>query len=132
MVPAEEMSFTPVDRLFTRMGAGDNMVDGESTFFVELSETVNILQNATNKSMVILDELGKSLLCSQRPNAHYSVLFISNRPRDVYPRRLRHCPGCYQALWTAGELLPRHVHHALSPDGQVRGTLASSITWNLG
>ena len=59
MVPAEEMRFTPVDRLFTRMGAGDNMVDGESTFFVELSETVNILQNATKRSMVILDELGQ-------------------------------------------------------------------------
>ena len=72
MVPAEEMRFTPVDRLFTRMGAGDNMVDGESTFFVELSETVNIIKNATKRSMVILDELGMR----NAPNLKYHVSMV--------------------------------------------------------
>ena len=76
MVPAEEMSFTPVDRLFTRMGAGDNMVDGESTFFVELSETVNILQNATKRSMVILDELGQLNIEKKSGNLCKFVLIL--------------------------------------------------------
>jgi DNA mismatch repair protein MSH6 len=47
-----------VDRVFTRLGASDRIMAGESTFFVELSETSSILQHATQHSLVLLDELG--------------------------------------------------------------------------
>jgi len=58
-VPAEEMTFAPVDRIFTRLGAQDNIIGGESTFLVELQETSTILQHATNHSLVLIDELGR-------------------------------------------------------------------------
>lgn len=48
-----------VDRIFTRLGASDNLGDGESTFFVELSETSSILQHCTKNSLVLMDELGR-------------------------------------------------------------------------
>lgn len=58
-VPAESLSFTPVDRVFTRLGASDRIMAGESTFFVELSETASILHHGTKHSLVLLDELGR-------------------------------------------------------------------------
>ncbi|XP_055495576.1 DNA mismatch repair protein Msh6 [Leucoraja erinacea] len=58
-VPAESCKFSPVDRVFTRLGASDRIMSGESTFFVELSETSSILQHATQHSLVLLDELGR-------------------------------------------------------------------------
>ena len=52
-VPAKSCSLTPIDRIFTRIGASDNIIFGESTFYMELSETASILQNATKHSLVI-------------------------------------------------------------------------------
>ncbi|MCI4376690.1 hypothetical protein PGIGA_G00191290 [Pangasianodon gigas] len=58
-VPAESLRLTPVDRVFTRLGASDRIMSGESTFFVELSETASILLHGTTHSLVLLDELGR-------------------------------------------------------------------------
>ncbi|NWZ67614.1 MSH6 protein, partial [Acrocephalus arundinaceus] len=58
-VPAEACRLTPIDRVFTRLGASDRIMAGESTFFVELSETSSILQHATEHSLVLVDELGR-------------------------------------------------------------------------
>ncbi|XP_071595934.1 DNA mismatch repair protein Msh6 isoform X2 [Heliangelus exortis] len=58
-VPAEVCRLTPIDRVFTRLGASDRIMSGESTFFVELSETSSILQHATEHSLVLVDELGR-------------------------------------------------------------------------
>ncbi|XP_001382177.3 DNA mismatch repair protein Msh6 [Monodelphis domestica] len=58
-VPAEVCNFTPVDRVFTRLGASDRIMSGESTFFVEMNETASILQHATEHSLVLMDELGR-------------------------------------------------------------------------
>lgn len=58
-VPAEQCRLTPVDRIFTRVGASDRILAGQSTFFVELAETSMILSSATRHSLVILDELGR-------------------------------------------------------------------------
>ncbi|MBW2600882.1 MAG: DNA mismatch repair protein MutS, partial [Deltaproteobacteria bacterium] len=58
-VPAQEASIGIVDRIFTRVGASDNLAGGQSTFMVEMQECANILNNATEKSLVIVDEIGR-------------------------------------------------------------------------
>ena len=58
-VPAESMHLGLVDRIFTRVGANDDLSRGQSTFMVEMNETANILNNATSHSLVILDEIGR-------------------------------------------------------------------------
>ncbi len=58
-VPAREANIPIVDRIFTRVGASDDLASGQSTFMVEMSETAHILRNATAKSLVILDEIGR-------------------------------------------------------------------------
>ena len=58
-VPADEAYLSTVDQLFTRVGASDNLAGGVSTFLVEMNETANILNNATSKSLIILDEIGR-------------------------------------------------------------------------
>ncbi|PCJ62534.1 MAG: DNA mismatch repair protein MutS [Planctomycetota bacterium] len=58
-VPAASVSLGIIDKIFTRVGASDDLSKGHSTFMVEMTETANILNNATNKSLVILDEVGR-------------------------------------------------------------------------
>jgi DNA mismatch repair protein MutS len=58
-VPAASARIGPVDRIFTRIGAGDDLAGGRSTFMVEMSETANILRNASAQSLVLLDEIGR-------------------------------------------------------------------------
>ncbi|HHH84707.1 MAG TPA: DNA mismatch repair protein MutS, partial [Firmicutes bacterium] len=58
-VPARSMAFSPVDKIFSRVGASDNLAGGESTFMVEMLETSHIIHNATRESFIILDEIGR-------------------------------------------------------------------------
>ncbi|MDA9883385.1 DNA mismatch repair protein MutS [Flavobacteriaceae bacterium] len=58
-VPAKKMRFCIVDRIFTRVGASDNISMGESTFMVEMNETASILNNLTDHSLILLDEIGR-------------------------------------------------------------------------
>ena len=58
-VPAGEARIDRVDRIFTRIGASDDLARGQSTFMVEMTETANILNNATSRSLVVLDEIGR-------------------------------------------------------------------------
>ena len=58
-VPAASVRLGPIDRIFTRIGAGDDLAAGQSTFMVEMSETANILHNATEASLVLMDEVGR-------------------------------------------------------------------------
>ncbi|ALS99204.1 DNA mismatch repair protein MutS [Lacimicrobium alkaliphilum] len=58
-VPAENACIGPIDRIFTRIGASDDLASGRSTFMVEMTETANILNNATANSLVLMDEIGR-------------------------------------------------------------------------
>lgn len=58
-VPAASCELSPVDRIFTRIGSSDDLAGGRSTFMVEMSETANILHNATDSSLVLMDEVGR-------------------------------------------------------------------------
>ena len=58
-VPADEARIGPIDRIFTRVGASDDLSGGRSTFMVEMTETANILNNATDSSLVLMDEVGR-------------------------------------------------------------------------
>lgn len=58
-VPAQEANVGPIDRIFTRIGASDDLASGRSTFMVEMTETANIMHNATENSLVLMDEIGR-------------------------------------------------------------------------
>ena len=58
-MPASRAVIGPLDRIFTRIGASDDLAGGRSTFMVEMVETANILNNATDKSLVLMDEIGR-------------------------------------------------------------------------
>src|SRR5256886_5674400 len=58
-VPADRVVLGPLDRIFTRIGAADDLAGGRSTFMVEMTEAANILHNATARSLILLDEIGR-------------------------------------------------------------------------
>lgn len=58
-VPADAAEIGPLDRIFTRIGSSDDLAGGRSTFMVEMTETANILHNATGQSLVLMDEIGR-------------------------------------------------------------------------
>ena len=58
-VPAASMTLGIVDRIFTRIGAGDDLASGQSTFYVEMAEASSILRQATSRSLLLIDEVGR-------------------------------------------------------------------------
>ena len=102
-IPAREATVSPVDRVFTRVGASDDISTGQSTFMVEMKEVAYILENATSKSLIILDEIGRGtstfdgLSIAQAvvehicKHIHAKTLFATHYHElipleDVYPR----------------------------------------------
>ena len=79
-VPAKSANIGIVDRIFTRVGASDDLASGQSTFMVEMNEVANILRNATQNSLLILDEIGRGTATFDGLSIAWAVIeYISNR-----------------------------------------------------
>ena len=108
-VPAEYAHIGVVDKVFTRVGASDDLSSGESTFMVEMMEVANILKNATNRSLVILDEIG-------RGTSTYDGLSIAWAVAE-YVSKLK----CKTFFAT-------HYHELVELDGKIEGVKNYHIT----
>lgn len=82
-VPARQAKLALVDRIFTRVGASDNIARGQSTFMVEMQETANILHSATSRSLVILDEIGRGTATFDGLSIAWAVAeYLATNPRS--------------------------------------------------
>ncbi len=104
-VPAKEAEIGIVDRIFTRVGASDDLASGRSTFMVEMTEVANILRNATSKSLLILDEIGRGTSTFDGLSIAWAVIeYISNTK-----------------LLGAKTLFATHYHELTELEGKIAG-----------
>lgn len=104
-VPASEAEISLVDRIFTRVGASDDLSAGQSTFMVEMSEMANILNNATENSLLILDEIGRGTSTFDGLSIAWAVL--------------EHI--CDKTLCGAKALFATHYHELTELEGKLQG-----------
>src|SRR5215210_2857263 len=109
-VPADEAVIGTVDRIFTRVGASDDLARGESTFMVEMIETANILRHATERSLVILDEVGRGTATFDGLSLAWAIveyLHEHRRPKTLFATH-------YHELTELASLLARVVNRTMA------------------
>lgn len=111
-VPADEAEIGIVDRIFTRIGASDDLSAGQSTFMVEMSEMANIINNATKDSLLILDEIGRGTSTFDGLSIAWSVLEHIANP----------------ILCGAKTLFATHYHELTELEGKLEGVVNYRIT----
>lgn len=104
-VPAKEANIGIVDRIFTRVGASDNITAGESTFLVEMQEAANILNNATSKSLILLDEIGRGTSTFDGISIAWAITEYLHENPDVSAKTL--FATHYHELNEMSELFPK-------------------------
>ncbi|MDB6093345.1 MAG: mismatch repair protein MutS [Verrucomicrobia bacterium] len=104
-VPAKACRVGLVDRIFSRVGASDDLARGNSTFMVEMNETANILNNATSRSLIILDEIGRGTSTYDGLSIAWAVVEHLHREPESGPRTL--FATHYQELTQLDKHLPR-------------------------
>jgi DNA mismatch repair protein MutS len=109
-VPAAEASLGTVDRIFTRVGASDDLTRGESTFMVEMVETAKILHQATGDSLVVLDEVGRGTATFDGLSLAWAI--VESLHRDPCPKTL--FATHYHELTELAAILPKVVNRTLS------------------
>ncbi len=103
-VPAKEARISLTDRIFTRVGASDNLSGGESTFMVEMNETASIINNVTNRSLILLDEIGRGTSTYDGISIAWSIVeYLHNAPQQPVTLFATH----YHELNELEERLPR-------------------------
>jgi len=111
-IPADNGKIGIVDRIFTRVGASDNLSQGQSTFMVEMSELSNILTNATQKSLIILDEIGRGTSTYDGLSIAWSVVEYINSKNHI----------------GAKSLFATHYHELTELEGKLEGVKNYFIT----
>ncbi|MFO7638920.1 MAG: DNA mismatch repair protein MutS [bacterium] len=118
-VPAERARIGAVDKIFTRIGASDDLAKGVSTFLAEMTETANILNNATSRSLVILDEVGRGTATNDGLAIAWAAVEYLHGPPERRPRAL--FATHYHELTEVTTLLPRARNYNFAvrerPDG---------------
>ncbi|HUF78655.1 MAG TPA: DNA mismatch repair protein MutS, partial [Thermoanaerobaculia bacterium] len=109
-VPAERAEIGVVDRIFTRVGASDDLARGESTFMVEMIETANILHHATPRSLVILDEVGRGTATFDGLSLAWAIVEFLHEERRGMTLFATH----YHELTELASLLPRVVNRTMA------------------
>ena len=104
-VPASKANIGIVDRIFTRVGASDDLASGQSTFMVEMTEVANILRNATSKSLLILDEIGRGTSTFDGLSIAWAVIEHISNPK----------------LLGAKTLFATHYHELTELEGKLPG-----------
>ena len=104
-VPAEKANIGIVDRIFTRVGASDDLASGQSTFMVEMTEVANILRNATSQSLLILDEIGRGTSTFDGLSIAWAVIEHISNPK----------------LLGAKTLFATHYHELTELEGKIPG-----------
>ena len=117
-VPADSAKLGLLDAVYTRMGASDNMMAGESTFMVELSETADILKQASPRSLVILDELGRGTSTHDGVAIAEAVLDYIVREKRCLTMFITHYQNMARMATSYNEGVLRNVHMRFTENGE--------------